>query len=219
MKLYVKIFKDLFPMFIVQFFTWLALFALWIYATPFFAQAIFHSGDAAADFESGITWAGYAFAFYVSLAAIFSFYITKFSKKIGAAKFHAACLLAGSGGLGSLFFLHEKFIVFLSFLFIAVAWSSISNVPYTLVEKVAEVEDSEDEERLNSYFKVFNLSVVLPQISAAFFWNYVNKNFFAGDARYVLLSGAGSMFVAAITMLVFSPALDKIKPPEELSEL
>ena len=206
-------------MFIVQFFTWLALFALWIYATPFFAQAVFHSGDTAADFESGITWAGYTFAFYVSLAAIFSFYIAKISKRIGAAKFHALCLFAGSVGLGSLFFLQGRFAVFFSFIFVAVAWSSISNAPYTLVEKIAEAEKSEDEESLNSYFKVFNLSVVLPQISAAFFWHYVNKNFFADDVRYVLLSGAVSMLIAALAMLFFSPALDKLKPFEEVSEI
>ena len=217
--MYVKIFRKLFPMFIVQFFTWLALFALWIYATPFFAQTVFHSGDTAADFESGITWAGYTFAFYVSLAAVFSFYITKISKRVGAAKFHALCLFAGSVGLGSLFFLQGRFAVFLGFVFIAVASGSISNVPYTLVGKIAEAEESEDEELLDLYFKIFNLSVVLPQISAAFFWHYVNNNFFADDARYVLLSGAVSMLIAALAMLFFSPALDRSKPSEKAFEI
>ena len=198
----------LWPLFVVQFFTWLALFALWIYVTPFLAQNFFRSGDTEADFENAIVWAGYTFAFYVSLAAVLSFFITKLVKKIGAAQLHAICLLIGGCGLGALFVVREKLLLFAPFLLIAVAWSSISNVPYVLVERAAEKNsDDEDDEandaRIDLYFKIFNLSVVIPQISAAFFWNYVNK-MFDNNASYVLLSGAFSLFIAAFVMLIFA---------------
>ena len=197
-------------MFTVQFFTWLAFFALWIYATPFFAQAIFNSGNSEKDFEIGVRWASYAFAFYVTLGAIFSFFIEKLSRRVGKAKFHAFALLVGSLGLGSLFFIQEKYLTFISFIFIGLAWSSISVIPYNLVGKIAEREektngtDEEAEEKTDLYYKIFGISAVLPQITAAFFWSYVSQNFFNGQPQYILFSGAISLLIASILMLFIS---------------
>ncbi len=198
-----KILRRLFPLFVVQFFTWLALFALWIYATPFFAKYIFKVSDTNnADYEASVRWVGIGFALYATFAAFFSFFITTFSRKIGQGKFHAVALLVGSIGLASLYFIDQKYLTLLSFVFIGVAWSSISNVPYTLVERVSE------EENLDLYFKVFSFSVVIPQALAAFLWSYVNETVFVGQSNLTLLSGAISMLIASVLMFFLAKKFD-----------
>ena len=85
-----KIIKHLLPLFIVQFFTWMALFALWIYATPVITRYVFNSTDAdSLAFESGINWVGICFAFYSTLAACLAFAIPKILTKVPKEKLYA----------------------------------------------------------------------------------------------------------------------------------
>ena len=91
-----RIIKHLLPLFVVQFFTWLALFALWIYATPVITRYIFNSTDAESPaFENGITWVGICFAFYATLAAFLAFFIPRLLKYISKERLHAIALLIG----------------------------------------------------------------------------------------------------------------------------
>ncbi len=192
----VKIFKHLLSLFFVQFFTWMALFALWIYATPVITRYVFKSIDAdSADFEKGVTWVGICFAFYATLAAFLTFAIPAVLKKISKQKLHALALLAGSVGMLLLFFTREKYLLLLSFSFIGIAWSSIGNVPYSMVSSIAP------EEKMTQYFAVFNFSVVIPQVTAAFLLGYINRVFFAGESVYIMLLASGCLFLASLLML------------------
>ena len=114
----IKIFKQLLPLFVVQFFTWLALFALWIYATPVITRYVFKTTDAeSAAFENGTMWVGIYFAFYTTLAALLAFAIPRLLKHISKPKLHALALLIGSIGLLLLFIFKEKYLLFISFAF------------------------------------------------------------------------------------------------------
>lgn len=191
----IKIFKHLLPLFVVQFFTWLALFALWIYATPVITRYIFNTTDAESSaFENGTTWVGICFAFYSTLAAFLAFMIPKLLQHISKQRLHAFALLIGGIGLLLLFFIKEKYLLFLSFSFIGIAWSSIGNVPYDIIGSIAP------EEKMVTYFAVFNFSIVIPQVTAAFLLGYINKHFFRGETIYIMLIGALSMLLAGIIM-------------------
>ena len=191
----IKIFKHLLPLFVVQFFTWLALFALWIYATPVITRYIFNTTDAESSaFENGTTWVGICFAFYSTLAAFLAFMIPKLLQHISKQRLHAFALLIGGIGLLLLFFIKEKYLLFLSFSFIGIAWSSIGNVPYDIIGSIAP------EEKMVTYFAVFNFSIVIPQVTAAFLLGYINKHFFRGETIYIMLVGALSMLLAGIIM-------------------
>ena len=199
-----KIIKHLRPLFIVQFFTWLGLFSLWIYATPVITRYIFTSTDAESDaFESGTTWVGICFAFYSLLAAVIAFYIPRLQKIMTKEKIHALALLAGAAGLILIFFITQKYLLFISFAFIGIAWSSISTIPYSIVSAIAP------EDKMCVYFAVFNFSVVIPQITAAFLLGYLNKHFFAGQTNFVILTGGISMIVAACLMFFQKPIIPK----------
>lgn len=191
----IKIFKQLLPLFVVQFFTWLALFALWIYATPVITRYVFKTTDAeSAAFENGTMWVGIYFAFYTTLAALLAFAIPRLLKHISKPKLHALALLIGSIGLLLLFMFKEKYLLFISFAFIGIAWSSIGNVPYSIVGNIVVPQ------KMATYFAVFNFSIVIPQITAAFLLSYLNKKLFAGETVYIMLVGAISMFAGSVIM-------------------
>lgn len=191
----IKIIKHLLPLFVVQFFTWLALFALWIYATPVITRYVFNSTDAESPaFENGVTWVGICFAFYSTLAAFLAFAIPKILRHISKERLHAFALIIGSIGLLLLFVVKEKYLLLFSFSFIGIAWSSIGNVPYSIISSIAP------EEKMVTYFAVFNFSVVIPQVTAAFLLGYVNKHFFNGETIYIMLLGGCSMLLAGIIM-------------------
>ena len=201
----IKIFKHLFPLFVVQFFTWLALFSLWIYANPVITRYIFNTTDAESSaFENGTTWVGICFAFYSSLAAMLAFSIPKLTKHFSKYKLHATALLIGSAGLILIYFIKNQYLLFVSFAFIGIGWSSISTIPYSIISDIAP------EAKLTTYFAVFNFSIVIPQITAAFLLGFLTRHYFAGETIYTILSGGAAMFIAACIMFFI-----KEKPPIE----
>ncbi|MEP6711350.1 MAG: MFS transporter [Ferruginibacter sp.] len=191
----IKIVKHLLPLFIVQFFTWLGLFALWIYATPVITRYIFNTTNAESPlFESGTTWVGICFAFYSTLAALLAFIIPRLLKTITKERLHAFALLAGGMGLLLIFFIKNKYGLLFSFAFIGIAWSSISTVPYSIISSIAP------EEKMTNYFAIFNFSVVIPQITAAFLFGSINSHFLKGQTIYIMLLGGCCMLIAGTIM-------------------
>ena len=190
-----KIVKHLLPLFIVQFFTWLGLFALWIYATPVITRYIFNTTNAESPlFESGTTWVGICFAFYSTLAALLAFAIPVLLKSVTKERLHAFALILGGIGLLLIFFIKNKYLLFFSFAFIGIAWSSISTVPYSIISNIAP------EEKMTNYFAVFNFSVVIPQITAAFLFGFLNTHYLKGETIYIMLLGGCCMLLAGIIM-------------------
>ena len=190
-----KIVKHLLPLFIVQFFTWLGLFALWIYATPVITRYIFNTTNAESPlFESGTTWVGICFAFYSTLAALLAFAIPVLLKSVTKERLHAFALILGGIGLLLIFFIKNKYLLFFSFAFIGIAWSSISTVPYSIISSIAP------EEKMTNYFAVFNFSVVIPQITAAFLFGFLNTHYLKGETIYIMLLGGCCMLLAGIIM-------------------
>ena len=191
----IKIIKHLFPLFLVQFFTWLALFSLWIYATPVITKYIFNTTDAeSAAFENGTTWVGICFAFYSTLAATLAFAIPKLTKSVSKYKLHAIALLIGSLGLLLIYFIKNQYVLLIAFAFIGIGWSSISSIPYSIISDIAP------ETKMGTYFAVFNFSIVIPQITAAFLLGFLTRHYFAGETIYTILSGGVAMFIAACIM-------------------
>ena len=195
-----RILKHLFPLFVVQFFTWLALFSLWIYATPVFTRYLFHSTDSESpEFQRGVIWVGIYFAFYSFLAACLAFLIPRLLKHITKERLHAFALLTGAVGLLLINFIHDQYLMFLSFIFIGIAWSSISTLTYRIAG------DAAPENREVLYFSVFNFSVVIPQVTAAFLLGYINEHFFHGRTINIILLGACSMALAGFIMFLLKP--------------
>lgn len=193
-------------LFVVQFFTWLSLFALWIYATPVFTKYIFHANNLESiEYENGIFWVSICFAFYSLLAAFFAFALPKLSSIIGKWKLHGIALIIGSIGLLSIYFIRQPAMLLFSFLFIGIAWSSISNIPYTIIGEIAP------ENKMTFYFSFFNFSIVIPQAAAALLLGFITRYYFHGETLYTLMLGGCSMMFAGLSMLLTVRIVNKNK--------
>jgi MFS family permease len=196
-------------LFIVQFFTWFGLFAMWIYATPTITKYVFKTTDATTgDFELGTSWVGYCFAFYSLLGAVLGFYLPKFTRRFGKSKVHAVTLFAGGIGLLLIYFIQNRWLLFLPFVLIAIAWSSISTIPYHLVG-----EKSPDD-KMDFYFSLFSFSVVIPQVTAATVLGFITKNFFNSETIFTVMFGGFSMLIASGIMFF----LKDVVPIETIEE-
>lgn len=185
-------FIKLLPLFTVQFFTWLGLFSMWIYSVPMVAKYIFKVGNSESNFENATFWVGIYFALYSILGTTLAFLIQKWIKKFNSYLVHSIFLFIGSLGLISIFFINSAYGLLLSFGLIGVAWSSISTIPYLMVEEI-----SQDDEDAEKYYAIFNFSTVIPQVVAAFLLAYLTKYYFAGEANKTIFLGGIFMLISA----------------------
>lgn len=176
----------------VQFFTWLALFAMWIYTTAAVTQWHFGAGaPGTASYNSGANWVGVLFAAYNAFSAVAAIFIPHLVKKLGLARAHAFNLGLGALGLASFWVIRNPDLLLLSMVGIGFAWCSIVSLPYAMLA------GSVPAHRMGTYMGIFNFSIVVPQIVAASILGLVVRKVFAGTPIYALLFGAASLLIAA----------------------
>ncbi len=185
----------------VQFFSWFALFAMWIYTTAAVTSHIYGTTDAtSALFNEGANWVGVAFAAYNGVAALVAFAIPVLAKKTNRKLAHAICLVAGALGLLSIFVLTDPRMLLGSMVGVGIAWASILSMPYAILT------GSLPPSKMGYYMGVFNFFIVIPQIVAAAVLGLIVGRFFGGEAIYALLIGGVSLVVAAaLTLRVEDP--------------
>jgi maltose/moltooligosaccharide transporter len=180
----------------VQFFSWFALFAMWIYTTAAVTSYIYHTTDtASALYNKGANWVGVGFATYNGVAAVVAFAIPVLARRTSRKIAHAICLVAGALGLLSVFVLKDPRFLLGSMVGVGVAWASILSMPYAILT------GSLPPSKMGYYMGVFNFFIVIPQIVAAAILGFVVGRFFGGQAIYALLVGGVSLIVAAALTL------------------
>ncbi len=190
---------------VVQFFSWFALFSMWIYTTPAVTQHIYGTTDpTTALYNQGADWVGVLMAVYNGFAAVTAFFIVWMSKKISRKVIHFISLVIGGLGLASFFIIKDPNVLILSELGIGLAWASILAMPYAILA------GSLPPEKMGVYMGIFNFFIVIPQITAAAILGFCVKQFFGHDAMYALLLGGGSMILAGILML-FVRDVDEVR--------
>ncbi len=181
---------------LAQFFTWTALFILWIYTTPVVTQYVFGAKDtASAAYNAGADWVGVMFAFYNGVAALAAFFLPVLARRIGNASTHMVCLLGGSIGFLLLLVLHEKWLLLAPMVFIGIAWASILAMPYVILTRVLPPH------KFGIYIGVFNVFIVVPQLMVATIMGGVIRSFFPAEPKWTMLVGAAVMAAAALAML------------------
>jgi maltose/moltooligosaccharide transporter len=182
----------------VQFFSWFALFAMWIYTTAAVTSYLYGTTDAtSAAYNEGANWVGVGFAAYNGVAALVAFAIPVLAARTSRRATHAICLLAGALGLVSIFVIPSPRWLLVSMVGVGIAWASILSMPYAIL--CGSLPPS----KLGYYMGVFNFFIVIPQIVAAALLGFLVGRFFGGAAIYALLIGGASLVVAAaLTMRV-----------------
>lgn len=182
---------------LVQFFTWLALFSMWIYTTSSVAQNAFGTTDTTSKlFQDAGDWVGVMFTVYNGISAIVAFMLPVLAKRIGKTYTHMICLIIGGSGLISLFFIHDKTMLLLPMLGIGLAWASTLTMPYSILANALPAN------KMGFYMGVFNFFIVIPQIVAAALLGFFIKSFFSSQSIYALVIGGISMILAGFFCLL-----------------
>jgi len=181
---------------VVQFFSWFALFSMWIYSTPALAQHLYNTTDASSEAYNKIgNWVGVLFAFYNGFSALFAFFLPVLAKKTSRPLTHMIALIAGGLGLISFFiFKNENFLI-ISMAGIGFAWSSILAMPYSMLTQSLPAH------KMGVYMGIFNFFIVIPQILAATLLGIFTKHLFNNEAIYSIMLGGCSMIIAALFTL------------------
>lgn len=182
---------------IVQFFSWFALFAMWIYTTPAVTRYIYGTSDATSElFNKGANWVGVCFAVYNGVAALTAFLLPVIVRATSRKFTHMISLATGGIGLISIYFLKDPNLLLLPMIGVGIAWASILSMPYAILT------GSLPANKMGIYMGIFNFFIVIPQILAASMLGFFTKNLFAGEAVYTLILGGASMIIAAV-MVIF----------------
>jgi maltose/moltooligosaccharide transporter len=182
---------------IVQFFSWFALFSMWIYMTPAVTSHMYHTADpTTVAYNEGANLVSGMFGWYNLFAAAFGLVLLPFMAKLTNRKItHAIALIVGGVGLASILILNNPQHMIFSMIGIGLAWASILAMPYAILT------GSLPSHKMGVYMGIFNFFIVIPQILAATILGFMVKSLFGGDSIYALLAGGISMVVAAVLIL------------------
>ena len=182
---------------VVQFFSWSALFIMWINTTPVVAQNFFDASDPdSALYQEAANWLGVLFAVYNGVAAIAALAILPaLARRIGKAKTHALCLTAGALGYASFFLLRDPQQLLIAELGVGIAWASILAMPYAILASALP------QRKLGIYMGLFNIFVVIPQLLVATVMGSIMKAFFPGQPIWTMAFAAGTLVLAALATL------------------
>jgi maltose/moltooligosaccharide transporter len=197
--------KTMVQLAVVQFFSWFALFAMWIYTTAAVTKHIYGTTDTTSElFNEGANWVGICFAMYNGFAAAVAFLLPVMAKYTSRKTTHAISLIAGGLGLISIYFISNPNMLLLSMVGVGLAWASILSMPYAILA------GSLPSKKMGTYMGIFNFFIVIPQILAASLLGFFTKFLFGGEAIYSLILGGVSMIVAA-AMVFFVTDRDDVK--------
>ena len=176
---------------VVQFFSWFALFAMWIYGTAAVTSHHYGATEAAgASYNDGADWIGVLFAIYNGFAALAAIAIPFVANRLGCRVSHLLNLTLGGIGLISFYFISDPKLLIVPMIGVGFAWASILSLPYALLSNNLPAH------KMGVYMGIFNFFIVIPQLVAASLLGLLLREFFGLQAIYALVVGGG-MFIAA----------------------
>ena len=181
---------------VVQFFSWFALFAMWIYATSAITSHVYNTSDTTSVlYNQGADWVGVAFGVYNGFAAVFAFLLPVMAKYTNRKITHMLSLIIGGVSLASIYFVTSPEWLLVPFVGIGLAWASILSMPYAILT------GSLPAKKMGVYMGIFNFFIVIPQILAASLLGYFTIHLFDNRPILSLVLGGVSMVVSGLLVL------------------
>ena len=177
---------------LVQFFSWFALFGMWVFTTPAIAQHIYglpKDDSSSAAFNDAGNWVGIIFGVYNLVSALYAFFILpSLARKYGRKKAHIISLLARAVGLLSFYYAPDKNFLIFSMVGVGMAWASILSMPYAILA------GSLPSAKMGVYMGIFNLFITIPQIVNAIIGGPLVKTH-VWQSSHICPSYFGSIFL------------------------
>lgn len=196
---------------VVQFFTWLGLFCMWMFFGLMTSYHVFGAvNEKDPRFTDGQAWGGNAFAIYSITCFVVAFLLPPLARVTSRKTVHAVSLLCGALGLVSVYFIHDKGILLLTMIGVGIAWASILSMPYAILSGALPAA------RMGVYMGIFNFFIVIPEIIASFAFGPVIRAVFGPDnpnaPMFVVMAGGVFLMLAAISVLLVQDVADKNVP-------
>lgn len=183
---------------LVQFFSWFALFSMWVFTTPAIAHHVYGLSidDTSSDqFRDAQNWTGIIFGVYNGVSAIYALMLPKIASLLGKKKTHAFSLIAGGVGLISMYFANDKTDLILSMIGVGFAWASILAMPYAIL--AGNIPSG----KMGVYMGIFNFFITIPQIVNGVIGGPIVSSIYENNAIYAIVLAGIFMFCAALSVL------------------
>ncbi len=191
--------KTMLQLAIVQFFTWVAFFSMWIYTSAAVAQNTFGTTDTTTKaFQDAGDWVGVMFMIYNAVSAITAFLLPIVAMKTSRRFTHMLCLIVGGIGLISLLFIKNQNLLLLPMVGVGLAWASTLTMPYSILA------GSLPANKMGFYMGVFNFFIVIPQLIASAALGFVVSHLFNHQSVYALVVGGVSMVIAGFLCFIIN---------------
>jgi maltose/moltooligosaccharide transporter len=179
---------------VVQFFSWFALFSMWVFTTSAVATHVYGlpiDDHSSVKYNDAGNWVGIIFGVYNGVSAIYALLLPFIAKKIGRKRTHSISLIAGGIGLISIYFIHDYHLLLLSMVGVGMAWASILAMPYAILGGAIPPQ------KMGIYMGVFNFFITLPQIFNGIVGGPIVKYFYGSQAIYSIVMAGVFLLIAA----------------------
>ena len=202
---------------VVQFFTWLGLFCMWMFFGLMTSYHVFGArNEQDPRFADGQAWGGNAFAVYSIVCFIVAFLLPPLARATSRKMVHALALICGAIGLLSVYIIHDKAILLLTMVGVGIAWASILAMPYAILSAAIPAT------RMGVYMGIFNFFIVIPEIIASFAFGPVIRAIFGPDnpnsPMFVVMAGGVFLLLAAVSVLLVKDTGDADIPEQAVLE-
>lgn len=169
---------------LVQFFCWFAFQYLWTYSAGAIAQNVWHTANASsAAYQAAGNWYGVLAAVQSIAAVACSYVLAKLPNRFHKSGY-AVSLILGALGFVSVFFVHNQYILIVSYILVGIAWAGMNTYPLTIVTNALSGN------HMGTYLGLFNGSICLPQIVASLLSFGLFPLLGSSQANMFLLAGA-----------------------------
>jgi len=181
---------------LVQIFTWLGLFCMWLYFGLMCAFHVFHAPSVKSElFDRGVEWAGLCFSIYSFVCFVIAFLLPKIASATSRKLVHGVSLALGGLSLLSTYWITDPNTLQFTMIGVGIAWASILSMPYAMLSSCLPTN------RMGVFMGVFNFFIVIPEVVASLALQPLVKHVFQNNPLYVVMMGGASMLIAALLVL------------------
>ncbi|QUL38174.1 MFS transporter [Erythrobacter sp. JK5] len=195
---------------VVQFFSWFAMFALWIYGTPAVTDFHFASPDPTTQgYQDGADWWSLMGSVRNGLAAAAALIFVIVAAKIDRRKLHSVNMAIGAVGFALMIVIRDPALLWVAQIGLGIAWASIVSLPYAILA------GSVPAKKMGIYMGIFNIFIVVPQLIAATLLGFLLTVFFDGAPIYAMAIGGISFLLASIATLFVTDGASALQEQAE----
>ena len=180
---------------LVQFFCWAAFLFMWTYTNGAIAKNVWNTTDVVSEgYQAAGNWVGVLFAVQAVGSLCWALFIPKFKSNRAA---YITSLVIGAAGFISVYFLHDRYLLFISYFLIGFAWAAMLALPFSILTNALKGSS-----HMGEYLGLFNCTICLPQIVAAALGGLVLKAVGGTQAGMLVIAGVLLLCGAASVLAI-----------------